>query len=114
MREKWIHELRRTLADLVASAEKLSSIVVQSRSVSEEFRGAHDKLIFLAGEARMMLVESEEAHGNLDREIEKVVALASDEGLQVEDKMKKTRELTQAVVSASRPVFKEAWDSASK
>lgn len=114
MREKWIQDLRLTLSDFISIAESLASLVVQSRSINDDFREKHDALVRLAGKSQMMLNGNESTHKALGEGIDRILALGSDESVKPEEKMEKMRELTQSVIPVSQLVFKEAWDKASK
>lgn len=110
MREKWIQDLRKTLSELISTAETAASIIVQVRVVTPELQEAYDLLVRLEGKAKMMLNPTESHHRDLQVQLEKIVALADDKSIQADDKMPKMRELTKSLVPISQAVLKEAWD----
>jgi hypothetical protein len=110
MREKWIQDLRQTISDLISVAEATASTLVQVREINPDLQKQYDCLVKLEGKAKMMLNPKKPCHMDLQTRLERIVILANDKNLQVDEKMPRMRELTQEIIPASQTVFKEAWD----
>lgn len=108
MREKWAHDLRDTLSELTATAERASSVILQSREISPDLRDAYEKLVRLEAEAKMMLKPGKKCHHNLQEQLAQIVALAGDKDKQVKVKMPEMRFLVESIVPTVQEVFEDS------